>query len=322
MVSLHKLGDTVFSFPAVSYLSSIYGDNLIIVCYPESASIYRKKFNLNLLELSTNSFFFNGKIAAPSIRSKLFSIKPAIIIDITGELRSFSLILGNNAEIRGLEHNKLSGIYDYPSEKRIDCHLSEMYLYAAEPKLTRKEIENYKFIEFRAPVNNKILIHPFAGWKAKEWGLYRFISLAEKLSSDYEVELIFPAGQIEPDIKEYLIQNNLEFVETDSVGQLLEVVNGADYFIGCDSGPLYFAAMFGIPTFTIYGPTNPFYSLPEGSHHDFINLSLKCSPPSQEQYCITFAGREGCPSFECMNLLGVENVYNKFISFLEKFRGE
>jgi heptosyltransferase-2 len=82
--------------------------------------------------------------------------------------------------------------------------------------------------------------------------------------------------------------------------------------ISNDSGPLYIASLMGKPTFTIYGPTNPLFHLPLGSKHNYIRHLISCSPAETEKYCFTNAGRDGCPSFECMNQLKVDEVYENW----------
>ena len=88
--------------------------------------------------------------------------------------------------------------------------------------------------------------------------------------------------------------------------------------ISNDSGPLYLANLLGKPTFTIYGPTNPEYSIPFGKNHDYIQKKIECSPEKNKQYCFTNAGRKGCPSFECMNKLTIDEVLKKLNEFLSR----
>jgi ADP-heptose:LPS heptosyltransferase len=89
-------------------------------------------------------------------------------------------------------------------------------------------------------------------------------------------------------------------------------------FIGNDSGPIYIASLLDKPTFTLFGPTNPEFSLSSGEHHRYIAKSLKCSPAKNTQYCFTQAGQNGCPAFECMNLLGLDEVNRCIRLFLEE----
>ncbi len=77
--------------------------------------------------------------------------------------------------------------------------------------------------------------------------------------------------------------------------------------------------MLGNPTVTIYGPTNPDYSFPFGDNHKYINKTIHCSPEKNKQYCNTHAGLVGCPAFKCMELLDVDEVYNRLLPFVQKY---
>jgi heptosyltransferase-2 len=94
-----------------------------------------------------------------------------------------------------------------------------------------------------------------------------------------------------------------------------------DLIVSNDTRIIYIASLLGKPTFTIYGPTNPEYSLPFGKYHRFIQKKIVCSPKPGEQYCYLEAGKK-CPSFECMNQLTVEEVYEKLSNFIFEINDE
>jgi len=167
-------------------------------------------------------------------------------------------------------------------------------------------------------MDGKILIHPFGGWAAKEWELEKFILLAEKLSLEYSVEIIAPPNLINSQLKQEVDKREISISEIKSITDLIEKIKECSVFIGNDSGPIYIANMLGKPTFTIYGPTNPDYSVPYGDDHDFIVKTIHCSPEKSKQYCYTKSGFVGCPAFKCMELMGVDEVYNKLLPFVQK----
>ena len=130
--------------------------------------------------------------------------------------------------------------------------------------------------------------------------------------------IIVPSGSLEEDTKSELSELDINFIETSSVDELIANIKHASLFIGNDSGPTYIASMLGVPTFTIYGPSNPEFHLPIGKYNEFVQLNLKCSPKTNEKLCFTNGGRNGCPSFECMKTLSVEEVRTKLNSFMNK----
>ena len=95
-----------------------------------------------------------------------------------------------------------------------------------------------------------ILVHPFGGWKAKEWNLNKFIDLVYFLSKNLKVKLIFQENQIPEDIIEFLQQCNIEYIESRSLEDLIREIKSCSVFIGNDSGPLNIASFLGKPTFT------------------------------------------------------------------------
>ena len=321
IVSLHRLGDTVFTIPAVKEIIKHYDKAVYIFCYEESALIYKEVLpNINYVTLNKNDFYLSGRIAKRKARSLLKAINPKAIFDLTESVKSVFLIFNSPAkELIGSNEEHFRPIYTHFTSIRKTPHLMDGYLDVVKTKF---EIENEDRIkEFKINYNRdeKILIHPFGGWAAKEWELEKFILLAEKLSEEYSVEIIAPANSIDHKEKQETEKRKIPIIETSSISELIEQTRDCSVFIGNDSGPLYIANMLGKPTFTIYGPTNPDFSVPYGDDHDFIVKTIHCSPEKNKQYCFTNAGRIGCPAFKCMELLELDEVYNKLLPFVQKF---
>jgi len=138
------------------------------------------------------------------------------------------------------------------------------------------------------------------------------------LKDDYDICLIAPVNTIDKDILMEIESKGLKFVETQSIDDLIKYVKECSVFVGNDSGPLHIASLLGKPTFTIYGPTNPDFHVPVGDHHTYCKVEIKCSPVKDEKLCFTDGGIKGCPSFECMNQLSFDNVFNSLSSFLSR----
>ncbi|MCK7522827.1 MAG: hypothetical protein MZV64_36680 [Ignavibacteriales bacterium] len=68
---------------------------------------------------------------------------------------------------------------------------------------------------------SKIIIHPFAGWKAKEWNLNKFIKLAQKLSKTRPVSFLIPFNSLKKDIEEEIKNYNINLVETKSFEEIM-----------------------------------------------------------------------------------------------------
>lgn len=105
-------------------------------------------------------------------------------------------------------------------------------------------------------------IAPFAQYQSKVYPLELLIEVIEKLDSKntYEI-LLFGGGK-----KETTILNNIESKYDNVInvaGKLsfedeLKLIGNLDGMLSMDSGNAHLAAMFGIPTITLWGVTHPF----------------------------------------------------------------
>ena len=317
---MQRLGDSVFTIPAIKEIFKHYENyNKIILCYPESKKIYRLVFKENIITLNKSGFRFGYRIAPRDARKTLRKTNPEIIIDLTGTITSASLIFNSTAlKIIGMNDRIFKNIYTKYTRKRTQPHLIDTYLDVAGLEIPIER--NDKIYRFNNNVNKngKILIHPFAGWKAKEWNLEKFFKLGEILKNQYNVAFISKEDLISREIQTKLRTLNIPLIITHSIDGLINELEKCSLVISNDSGPLYIASLLGKPTFTIYGPTNPTYSVPFGTNHAFIQKKMECSPEENHQYCLTDAGRNGCPVFECMDFLTVDEVLKKVYDFLKR----
>lgn len=318
IISLHRLGDSVFTFRAIQEIQKYYKQELIILCYSESIPVYKIGIkNVSYCSVERSDFYFNNRIASRYARKQLNKYNAATIIDLTGVMTSASLIFNSKAgNIIGMNREIFKGIYDLFTNISYKSHLSEMYLNVA--KLLTGKIENNDFEIF--PGTNqkvdKIIIHPFAGWKAKEWNLNKFVKLAQELSKTYQVSCLFPSNSLSKDIEEEIKNFKIDIIQTKTVEELITALKNCSLLIGNDSGPIHIASILGKATFTIYGPSNPSFTLPYSPNHGYYQKRIKCSPIPTENLCFTDGGRYGCPAFECMNQLSVEEVYSSIKSFI------
>lgn len=319
IISFHRLGDTVFTIPAVKEIFKRYGDyNKIILCYPESKYIYDLVFKENIHTLNKHHFKFSSRIADTHARKILKKLNPQIMFDLTGTIASASLIFNSRAsKIIGMNERIFKRIYTNYTKRRKIPHLVDTYLDVAGLVSNFKRTK--EIYQFKTVINEKgkILIHPFSVHRAKEWNLDKFISLAEKLIYDYVIEIISPENFLPEGIKENIIRKGIPLSITKTMEELISKIKECTVFISNDTGPLYIANLLGKATFTIYGPTNPEFSLPFGEFHTYIQKKIECSPEAGHQYCYTLAGVY-CPVYECMNQLSVEEVYNSVKSFFNR----
>lgn len=105
---------------------------------------------------------------------------------------------------------------------------------------------------------NRVLIHSGARLPARIWPLENFKQIVTALrAQNYPVQLA-----CDPDQSSWWRAHGEYPVVPGNVGALLELIDQAGVFIGNCSGPGHLAAICGVPTFTLYGPSMPEWFLP------------------------------------------------------------
>ena len=317
IISLHKLGDTVFTIPALAELiKRNRNKKFYIICFEDSKIIYQQAVkDIEYLILNKNDFFYAGRFASFIAKKRLRNISPEIIVDLTGSITSASLIFSSNCKtIYGINEELFKGVYDNYHAIRKNPHQIDIYFDALGILIPINEKKFSGFIsDFET--SGTILIQPFAGWEAKEWGLWKFLELYKKISIMNDCALILPVGSIKPDVISSMEQDGTKMIFTENIKSLITEIKKCKLFISNDSGPLQIAALLGKPTFCIYGPTNPLFHIPFGNYHSSIKKHLKCSP-EKEKYCFTFGGRY-CPHYDCMKLISVDEVLEGILKLLK-----
>jgi heptosyltransferase III len=108
--------------------------------------------------------------------------------------------------------------------------------------------------------NGSVVIHPGAGSGTKCWPPEKFMELvglitasgrrAQVLLGEVELER-WPLEQIEA------FSRMAEVLRPNSLVELMQCLTGAAAFVGNDSGPGHLAGILGVPTVSIFGPTDP-----------------------------------------------------------------
>jgi len=314
IISFKNLGDTVFTLSALRYLSEKWVGEIYLFCYEESEYIYSNSLNGFRLKVFKKHEMDLFRLLPPlKIVREVNRLRPYAAIDLTAGIPTSLLVLFSRATYKyGFGNQKLGVLFDNYFPYRSYSHLMDMY--GNTVSLFLKEQPETFHIEF--PVNYKtddiILVNPFAGWAAKMWGIKKYIRLVELLNENYEVALIFQKGELSAELIDYLVWEKLKYTETNSIEDLVNAIRNCSIFIGNDSGPLNLATLIGKPTFTIYGPTNPKFSMPKHPIHRYIQKQIKCSPAPDKQNCFTLGGLY-CPAYECMHQLSVKEVYDAVV---------
>jgi ADP-heptose:LPS heptosyltransferase len=317
------LGDTIFTLPALGGLVKNYYDyNFFILCSETNKILYELKFNnlkyivINREEIGLEKKSFTLKYF--KICYQVRRLAPKITVDLTAGLKSSIIAFFSGAEqVVGFGNKKLKSFFDVYEIKTDELNMTEMFsnpvrkLIGKNPNLPKGDnSQNKKEIK-------RILITPFAGWKAKEWGLRKYLQLGVLLGEKYDVMIVSEKNKIPLDVIISIKNSSIKYKTTNSLLELIEEIKNCDLFIGNDSGPLYISNILHKPVFAIFGPTNPMFHTPViNEKYSFISNTMPCSPDDTQKMCFTFGGRKGCPAYECMNRLSTKKVYSSVINFI------
>ncbi|MBK7378249.1 MAG: glycosyltransferase family 9 protein [Ignavibacteriales bacterium] len=316
----HKLGDSVFTIPALRLLKQVYDKPITILCFEGTESIFQIGLQgYVIIPINKKYFIFWERFATTGVRRTLARLKPSTIIDLTGVMTTASLIFSSRAEyIYGFNRQHFKGIYDKFMEFELDSHSMDIYLNTVKKIFNVDEGTGIRIFPYTRKSKIKVGIHPFAGWAAKEWNLYKFIELSIYLRKEIEVEIIIHKENLLSKYEDVLSANSIKIIYTPTTESLINEIKSLSLLISNDTGPIQIASLLGVSTFSIYGPTNPTFHLPYGSNHYYVQHLIQCSPKKEERQCFTFGGRYGCPSFKCMDQLSAEKVFQKVNEVLKK----
>lgn len=142
---------------------------------------------------------------------------------------------------------------------------------------------------------------------AKHWPVASFVDLAKRLASEPQTGVLVlcgpsereAAGQIERSAAHPRVIS-LASAEP-SIGLSKACVRRSQLLITTDSGPRHFAAAFGVPCLTLFGPTDPRWSWNYHPGETVLQENLPCVP----------CARRVCPlgHHRCMTDLTADKVY-------------
>lgn len=123
----------------------------------------------------------------------------------------------------------------------------------------------------------KIAISPGAGNKVKLWGGEKFAALADYLFDKYDCELFVIGSRGDKDdvleMRDNLSQAKIHNLSGQlSIDQLKAFIVKMDLFISVDTGPIFIAEAFAVPTVDIVGPVDEREQPPNGGFHRIVKI--------------------------------------------------
>lgn len=114
-----------------------------------------------------------------------------------------------------------------------------------------------------------------SGNKEKQWHPKKFAQVANHLIEKFSAHIFVIGGKndlLESNEIMLAIKNKSMVTDTTSVSidELKAIISKLDVFISVNTGPLYIAEAFNVPTVDILGPVNPWDQPPQGKIHKMV----------------------------------------------------
>ena len=143
---------------------------------------------------------------------------------------------------------------------------------------------------------------------AKNWPREYFATLARRIAMELNQSVLIVCGPAERDDARWIAAKArhpsvLSLADTTpSIGLTKAAIRSAELLVTTDSGPRHFAAPFGTPVITLFGPTHIEWSETRYELAENLQLKLDCGPCQQRE----------CPlkHHRCMRDLSVDSVYD------------
>jgi len=142
---------------------------------------------------------------------------------------------------------------------------------------------------------------------SKWWPTERFAKLADKLIEDgYKVIVSCAPNGTERNIAEQIArQTNRDIYNLIEAGLSLsglkELIQRCCLMVSNDTGPCHIAAALAVPLVTIFGPTDPRWTVTGYAGETRLRVDVDCGPCQQETCS---------KDHRCMNLISVDDVYS------------
>lgn len=330
IVKLSSLGDIIHTLPALETLRRKYPfaqiDWLVEERFydflkenPLIDKIYLLRFRSPVRKNKWRIFFRTIKL----IKAKSYDVA----IDFQGLIKSsfFTFLSGAKYRIgfteRDLRERQAKYFYNVmPTQSYEGGHvisknlslLSMINIFENEPYSAKIFLQENDEKEIKEELKKRgieryYIVHPWAGWKSKQWQTNNYVELIKKIYEEHKIKAMITWAPHEYIIaKEFLNHcGKAAFLSfTTSINKMIALIKNSLLIIGGDTGPIHIADALQKPILALYGPTDPVRTGPINAKAIAICHKIECSG----------CKRRTCPynHNKCLNSISVNEVYENF----------
>lgn len=248
-----------------------------------------------------------------SARSSLITYLARPIVSISYNISALKFLYTNKVQYKHYQHEIERNLELLKPFEDIEL---PNYLPQINIEVTT-DISN-KFNHLFSSTNNNedktICFAPGSIWKTKEWGIQKFIKLANLLKQ-HNCKTLLLGGQDDTQLCEKISSETqaINLAGKTDLAETVYILSKSTLLVTNDSSPTHLATLVGCPCITIYGPTIPEFGFaPRSPRNAIVQVEgLSCKPCSIHGY-------QKCPLIhhKCMDLITPEEVYRKVLEFI------
>ena len=159
----------------------------------------------------------------------------------------------------------------------------------------------------REPGRPRVVVNAGASKEANRWEPARWASLCEELVREFGAQIELTGGPEDASLCAELSRLCAAPLQDHSgklsLKQTAGLIEAADLFIGCDTGPLHIAVAVGTPVVALFGAADPSRTGPYQLADRVVSNPVDCSP-CRKRHCFV-------PGHPCMTGIQVEDVLAK-----------
>lgn len=335
VIRLSAMGDVAMTVPVILALVNQHPEvKITVVSRPFFKPIFERIPNVGFFAVDTNHRH-KGVLGLFQLYRDLQQLKIDQIADLHNVLRS--KVIRNLFALSG---KKMAYTDKGRAEKKALTRLKNKIFQPVKP-MTERHIETFDQlgyeIDFSKPYflsketiplkAQKILgdknkkwigIAPFAHYESKTYPFDLMGKVVDELSGNPSVKIILFGGRNDSESLQKLAKdhsNCYNFAGVISFEEELQLISNLDVMLSMDSGNAHLAAMYGIPTITLWGATHPFTGF--APYHQPLE---NCLVSDREKFPLlptSIYGNKEVEGYEdAMRSISVESVVAKICTFL------
>jgi len=331
IIKLSALGDIVHALPVAHTLRQAYPDAFISWMIEERyQGLLHNNPDIDKI-IPIRIKYWRKNLNRETLKEIIQIIKNLrqqnfdVVFDLHGLIKSGVIAMLSGARIKSGFHRKnckekISSIFCNKKAPYMPggIHVVDMYLTLVQsvletpkkvkqfplPEIREKKVEDF-FQQYPELTSKDIIgINPGAGFESKLWELERFAQLADRITVELNCSILLTWGPGEEHKTNQIaasMKQKCWVAPSTSIQESIALYKHLTLLVSCDSGPLHLCAALGIPTVSMFGPTDPVRNGAYGLNHITVYKKLDCS----------FCWKRKCPlgTNECMKQVTVDEVF-------------